>query len=473
MSDLPQKTETSAESAPVKTVLKAVASATPPQKLVDTAAAPAVAASNKPTSDQSAAQAQPVLAAAAAPSAVKPAPAAPRDLRSTPKAAPAASKDGTPADTGYPKAAAALRPRHYGVLLTLALFVLLPACLATAYLFIVAKDQYASTVGFTVRREETPSNDFLGGLSRLAGSTTSDTDILYDFVLSQEMVRLVDDKVDLRAIYSTAWPDDPMFAYDPAGTIEDLHKQWLAMMKVDYDGASGLISLESRAFTAKDAMLVANAAFEQASTMINALSADAQADATRYTQGDLGSTVARLKTAREALTTFRMRTQIVDITSDIQSQMGILTKLQEQLANNLIENDILRETAREDDPRLSQGDQRIRVIEARIASERAKFGSGGLGPGGEDYATLAAAYEGLTVDLEFAEAGYRSAQAAHEAAKTAAQRQSRYLAPHIRPTLAEQALYPHRMVYSGMILFFLMAVWAICVMVYYSIRDRR
>jgi len=366
-----------------------------------------------------------------------------------------------------------MRPRHYGVLLTLLVFVLLPTLLATAYLYIVAKDQYASSVGFTVRREETPSADFLGGLSRLAGSTTSDTDILYDFVLSQEMVRLVDTKIDLRAIYSSAWPDDPVFAYDPSGTIEDLHKQWLGMMKVDYDGASGLISLEARAFSPEKALLVANAAFEQASTMINALSKDAQTDATRYTQTDLETAVARLKTAREALTSFRMRTQIVDIKSDIQSQMGILTRLEEQLANTLIENDILRESARAGDPRISQADQRIRVIEARIASERAKFGSGGIGPGGEDYATLAATYEGLTVDLEFAGVAYRSAQAAHDVAKTAAQRQSRYLAPHIRPTLAERPLYPHRLVYTAMTLFFLLAFWGICILIYYSIRDRR
>ncbi len=394
---------------------------------------------------------------------------------------PAANPDTPPArapkppseTTPHSKKAAPLRARHYGVILTLFLFVLLPTALYTAYLWMVAEDQYSSTIGFSVRREEATPMDFLGGLTRIAGSPTSDADILYDFILSQEMVRLVDARVDLRRIYSEAWPNDPLFAYDPSGTIEDLHKQWLSMMKVYYDSASGLITLESRAFNPVAAMAVASATFDQASTMINALSDDAQADATRYTAAELAAAFARLKTAREALTTFRMRTQIVDITSDIQSQMGILTRLQDQLATTMVDSDILRETTRANDPRLSQADQRIRVIEARIAAERAKFGIGGHGPGGEDYATVAAAFEGLAVDLEFAQQTYGIALAAHDAAKAAAQRQSRYLAPHIRPTLAEQSLYPHRFVFTGMAFFFLLAIWAIGVLIYYSVRDRR
>ena len=369
---------------------------------------------------------------------------------------------------------ARLKLRHHLILLSLVVGVLLPTLGAGLYLMLVADDQYASTVAFSVRREETPSTELLGGLSRIAGgSSTSDTDILYDFLLSQEMVQLVDERVDLRTTYSKAWPGDPVFAFNPAGTIEDLHDKWLSMVRVDYDGASGLITLESRAFTATDAQQVAKAAFEKSSQMINGLSDTARADATRYTQADLDLAQSRLREAREALTRFRLRTQIIDIGSDIQSQMGILTQLQAQLANVLVETDMLRETTRADDPRLIQAQQRIRVIEDRIAAERAKFGVGGRGPAGEDYATLASTYEGLIVEQEFAEQSYRSALAAHDIAKTAAQRQSRYLAPHIRPTLAEQAIYPQRIIYTSVIFFFLLAIWSIAILVHYSIRDRR
>ena len=61
-----------------------------------------------------------------------------------------------------------MRPRHRGLLFAFLLIVLLPLLVSAAYLWIFAQDQYASTVGFTVRREERSSAvDLLGGLSRI------------------------------------------------------------------------------------------------------------------------------------------------------------------------------------------------------------------------------------------------------------------------------------------------------------------
>jgi len=135
---------------------------------------------------------------------------------------------------------------------------------------------------------------------------------------------------------------------------------------------------------------------------------------------------------------------------------------------------MLRETtARADDPRIVQGLRRIEVIENRIDAERRKFGEGGQGPGGEDYATLVAEFERLTVEREFAEETYRGALAGYDAALADAQRQSRYLAAHIRPTLAERAIYPQRWLLLGVASFFLLAGWSIGVLIYYSVRDRR
>ena len=53
-------------------------------------------------------------------------------------------------------------------------------------------------------------------------------------------------------------------------------------------------------------------------------------------------------------------------------------------------------------------------------------------------------YEELLVDLEFANTAYTQALAGLAAARAEARRQSRYLAPHIQPTLAESSLYPRR-----------------------------
>lgn len=364
--------------------------------------------------------------------------------------------------------------RHRAMLASFVLLVLLPFLLSGAYLWGVAQDQYASTFAFSVRKEETQSSlDIIGGITQLAGSATSDTDILYEFIRSQDLVARVNAELDLRSIWSRAWPDDPVFGFDPSGTIEDLHAHWLRKLDIAYDAGTGIVTLRVLAFDPVDARNIATAISRESTLVINALSEEARADATGQAREERDLAFARLRDARQAVTAFRLRTQIVDIESDLQGQMGLLNTLQAQLANTLIELDLQRETAPQGDPRVRQAERRIEVIEARIAAERAKFGEGGQGPGGEDYARIAAEFERLTVEREFAESTYRSALAAYEGALSSAQRQSRYLAVHIRPTLAERALYPQRVILCALVGFFLLVFWSMTMLVYYSVRDRK
>ena len=110
--------------------------------------------------------------------------------------------------------AARVRPRHRLLFLSFVLAVLLPASLTAYYLWGRAVDQYASTVGFSVRREETSSAlDLLGGISALSKSSSSDTDILYEFLKSQKLVADLDAKLGLRAIWSKP-QGDPIYSFN-------------------------------------------------------------------------------------------------------------------------------------------------------------------------------------------------------------------------------------------------------------------
>jgi capsular polysaccharide transport system permease protein len=129
-------------------------------------------------------------------------------------------------------------------------------------------------------------------------------------------------------------------------------------------------------------------------------------------------------------------------------------------------------------------ERRIKVIQAMIAQERDKFGTGvgddqvgeadGANPDGDSkYSALLGQYEALNVDREFAEKSYLATRASYDTALAKAQRQSRYLAAHVRPTLAETPRYPQRMQSALLLLGVLLAGWGIVMLVYYSIRDRR
>lgn len=364
--------------------------------------------------------------------------------------------------------------RHWLLIASFLAFVAAPAAGVGFYLYTYAADQYASVLGFTVRKEESSSPiDLLGGLSDFSGNSSSDTDILYEFIQSVPLVRAVDGALDLQALYS-APGFDPVFSLRENASIEHLAAYWPRMVRISYDSSSRLIEVEARAFRPEDAQAIAHEILDRSSVMINQLSAVAREDTTRVAREELDQGVARLKTARQAMQRFRNANQIVDPTADISSQMGLLNSLQTQLAEALISLDLLTGATTANDPRIEQTNRKIEAIERRIADERLKLGvGGGAQSSGGAYADLVGEYESLQVDLEFAQTSYLAALASHESAIAEARRQSRYLAAYVLPTLAETPLYPQRLISLVVITLILSGFWLIAVLVFYSLRDRR
>lgn len=373
-----------------------------------------------------------------------------------------------------PAPAPPVRRLPVGLIVSFLMMVVAPLAFAALYLSFWAEDQFESVAALSVRQEEARSPvDLFGGFAGLSGSSSSDTDILYAYLTSPELVAKVDADLNLRDIFGRVHGRDPVFGFDPAGTIEDLTRYWGWMVAISHDAGTGLIEMRVRAFDPNEARAIAEAAFAHGSTMINGLSAAAREDALRFAREDLTLAEARLRAAREALTAYRARTQIVDPSADVSGQMGLLGTLQEQLAEELIRSDLLAQQTHSDDPRLARSAQRIDVIEARIAQERQKLGgSGGNGGGAADYAGALAEFERLSVEVEFSQQAYIAARTAFELARTEATRQSRYLAAHVRPTLAERATAPDPLVVLGVLGLFACLIWGAAMLVIASLRDR-
>lgn len=390
------------------------------------------------------------------------------------RAAPAAPSPKPAAKPVRPPAALASRqPRHVLMMLSFVLFVALPSFGTGVYLWAVAVDQYASKVGFSVRREDTNSAlEVLGGLTNLSGSSSSDTDILYEFLQSQKLVTDMDRDLDLHKIWS-APAIDFVFALEDDASIETLLAYWNDMVRVSYGTGSGLIEVEVLAFTPTDANLISQMLFEKSSDMINDLSDIARLDAIRYAREELDEALERLKQARSVMTKFRNVHQIVNPEIEIQSQAGLIGNLQSQQAQALIELDLLQGTTSLTDPRMTQVTRRLEVIENRIIQERKKLGQSGPVGEGNAFADLLGDYERLVVDRKFAETSYVSALATYDAALAESRRKTRYLAAYLEPTLAETAEYPKRLTLLAVISLFLFLIWSVLVLVAYSVRDRR
>lgn len=369
------------------------------------------------------------------------------------------------------------RRRHVGVALSFLICVLLPVLVSAWYLWMRAADQYASEAGFAVRQEDggTPF-EALRGITGVTTGRARDTDILYEYLHSRRLVADLQEDLGVAALWSKPGvalfrgETDPVFAYDPSGALEDLHRYWPRRVFVSYDSLAGLIELRVTAFAPEDARAIAEAIVTRATLLINEMSDVARADAIADAASELEVAEARLRQARRQVTKFRNQHQLVDPSVDVQAQAGLLGTLQAQQAEALIALDLLRQSTREGDPRLEQGARRVAVIEDRIAAERAKLGLEGDGGA---FASVVGAYEALMADREFAERSYAAARQAYDFAQAEARRQSRYLATWQAPTLAETAEYPRQWRLLALIAGFAGVLWGLAVLSTYAALDRR
>ena len=377
---------------------------------------------------------------------------------------------------------ARFRFRHYVAAASFVLLVLVPFAASVWYLYARAADQYHSTTAFSVRSEELAGSaaGLLGALTQVGTVSASDTDILFDYLRSQEMVAAVDRRLDLRTIYNRArqgpGPRDLYFTLGDDPSIEALTDEWHRMVSVDFESHAGIIRVRANAFTPEDATAIATAILDESGALVNRLSEQAREDAVSFARGELARIEEALKVQRARLADFRRENRLVDPTADVAGQMGLLSALQAELAKAMVERDQLLSFVGVGDQRVVQAERRIDAIEKRIDAERGELGAATPGSGlgsGTALADVVGTYEELKVDLEFANNAYTQGLAALAAARAEAGRQSRYLAAHVLPTKADRALYPYRAERAALVLLFLAIGWGIAMLVYYNVRDSR
>ena len=309
--------------------------------------------------------------------------------------------------------------------------------------------------------------------------------MLFEYLQSQPLVEIIDEKVDLEAIYNH--PDaDPVFALGRDRSIEDIVWYWNLANTVSYDSGSGIIYVEIRAFDPDDAVRVAEAVREESERLINDLSTNARDDAVEFALVDLREAEARVREARRALQAFRMTERSVDVTQNIAQAMALISELKGQRAALQAEYDSRSKMLGGESPALSALRIQIDSLDAQIAAEERRIAAvapepgdgpaeeGGAAPNGgsESLTSAAGAQEELMVELGFAENMYTSALAAVESARAEARRAQRYLATHIAPTRSQEAEYPDRLMWTVAISFLTLLLWSITMLIVSSIRDR-
>ncbi len=367
----------------------------------------------------------------------------------------------------------AQKQRRFNLLASFLLVFMLPSVLGAWYYAAVATDRYAAGASFVVRGLEAGgSPDIFSSFTGLtsSGSTTSDSYIIRRYLESAELVRMLDEKFDLRSYYGDQ-SIDILSRFNTETSFEDFVEYWQRRIITTFDSTTGIVSFEVQSFDPQKTLLLANFILSTTDQLVNTLSKKARQDSVQFATSEMLRSEERLRAAQLDLLKFRSTQGSVDPTMNAQLDAQLIASLEAQFADTQARIDALSGEVDADAPMMRQLRRQATALETQIAQRRAAIGDRSPSQEGTSTADALAAYEALQLEQTFAQQRYASALSSLENARMDADRQQRYLAIFARPFLPDEAIYPYRLRNALLTIAAAFALWAIGTLITYAVRD--
>ena len=370
--------------------------------------------------------------------------------------------------------ARAARKRSYSGYIGFAVCVGIPVLLASIYYGFFASNQYAAEFRFAVQDNTPASSAIPSSLTAVlgggAGGVTNDNYIVTDYLLSRSAVDELEKRINVIGKYAKP-TIDWWGRYDATKPIEKFVPYWQSMVAANFDQVTGLATVTIRAFSAQDALLIADTMVKLSEELVNQLAGRSQTDAVRFAQKEVERAQDRLKADRVKMTEFRSRVGVIDPTTSVTvsnstlvtTQRASLASLETQLAT------YVRQNLAPNSPVVVTLKNQIKSVKEQLAATEADVGRGA---NGTSLSKIVGEYEQLNLQVQFAQAMVTSTMQALDQARANAAAQHLYITPYVRPSLPQSPQYPNRPLAVATVGLIAFALWAIGLLILRSIRER-
>jgi capsular polysaccharide transport system permease protein len=330
----------------------------------------------------------------------------------------------------------------FAVVRSLSLIVGVPTLLAMIYYGFFASDIYISEVRFAIRGpQSTPQTGelalMLGGVS-IGGGSIQDAVVVSDYIHSRKMLDQLQ-RLGLRAHYSSA-EVDWLSRLSADTSKEEFLKYFKDKVEVLRDETSNIITLKTKAFSSEMAKRMAELIIRLSEDLVNRMSRRIEEDAISFARKELKRATEKVHAATQALTRFRNEHESIDPAEKTTAVLGIVTGIEQRLAEARAELSEARGYMREDSAAVKALQYRVVALTKQLDIEQSRL----AGKQGEHLSGLIEDYQPLVLEQELAREYYTSALASLENARLEAQRKQRYLITFIPPTEPDEAVEPKR-----------------------------
>ena len=350
--------------------------------------------------------------------------------------------------------------------------IAVPWLFTAVYLTVFAADRYVSESVVVLRQEGAAGSiptsvDALSAMFGTSSASGEDQYMLQAHILSIDMLRQVDEKLDLRRAYSSP-KFDVIFRMEDDATQEEFLKYYRSRVEIIVDDVSGLMTIRTQGFAPEIAQRVNQEVVAISERFINESSHHLAREQMSFAESELEKVRARVDVGRGRLLNFQKEHGILDPTAQAAANTGLTAELQAMQARYEAELKGLLAYLNDDAPQVEALQAQIGGIREQLQAERRRSVTNSEGM---SLNVLAGKHQELLAELQFVSDAYRGALTALETARIESTRKLKSLVLVESPPLPESAEYPRRLYTLTALLMVLIVLYGIGRLIVATIED--
>lgn len=322
--------------------------------------------------------------------------------------------------------------------------ILILAVLTSAYWLIFASNRYVSEANVIIRKTDSvgaPSFDLGMLVSGVATVDRANQLLLRDYLLSVDMLKKLDQSLDLRTHYSSSDHDLVSRMWFQDASLEWFHRHYLRRVEVEFDDFSGVLRIKVQAYSPEMAQAITELLVKEGERYMNVLGHEMAQVQVDFLVTQVDQAQERFQQASQELLNYQNKAGLLSPQATAESINAIIATLEGQRAQLQTQLASLPKTLDRDHPNIQMLKQSLRAVDAQIKAEKLKLAT----PSGGTLNAYVEEFYRLDMNVKFTQELYKSSLTALEKGRIDATRMLEKVSVLQSATLPEYPMEPRRL----------------------------
>ncbi|MEA1989895.1 MAG: chain-length determining protein [Pseudomonadota bacterium] len=320
-----------------------------------------------------------------------------------------------------------------------ALFIML---VSTVYWSVVVTERYVSKAHVVLQTPDIapPEISFSSMMSGGAASNTADLLYLRDYLLSPDVLKLLDKELNLKQHFTQS-NIDWVSRMDADLPLEFFHDYYLKRVSVEMDSYSNVLVIQAQAFDSLTAHKVVSLLIQFGEKHMNQMGQRLASEQVGFIEKQVEQLAQRLEQSQQAVLAYQDKEGLMSPEKTAESINTLVAGLYQELSKLKANKAVLSQYQSSRSPDIIKLTNEIKVLESQINKEKMQL----TDVQGKALNKVTADYQALLLKAQFAQEMYANALATLEATRVEAARKLKQVSVLQSASVPEYPIEPNRL----------------------------